>query len=116
MSNNMILDRLEGVNNRFDEVGRLISEPDIVSDMKRYIKLNREYKSLEPIINVYKDYKNLMSNIAGAKHILATEKDDEMREMAKTELEELNVRVAPLEEEIRMLLLPADPEDEKRLF
>jgi peptide chain release factor 1 len=112
----MILDRLEGVKNRFDEVGRLISSPDIISDMKRYIQLNREYKNLEPIINVYKDYKNLLSNIDNAKHILATEKDDEMREMAKAELEELNGRVEPLEEEIKMLLLPADPEDEKNIM
>lgn len=113
MSDNMILERLEGVKNRFDEVGRLISEPGIISDMKRYIQLNREYKNLEPVINVYKAYKNLLSNISSARQMLATEKDEELREMAKTELDELNVQITPLEEEIRMLLLPADPEDQK---
>jgi peptide chain release factor 1 len=113
MSGNLILDKLEGVKNRFDEIGRLISDPGIISDMKKYIQLNREYKNLEPVINVYKEYKNLLSNIATARQILASEKDEEMREMAKAELEELNGKVNPMEEEIKMLLLPADPEDEK---
>jgi peptide chain release factor 1 len=113
MSNNLILDRLEGVSARFDEVGRLLTAPDVMSDMKRYIQLNREYKELKPIINVYKEYKDLMSNITGAKDILATEKDEEMREMAKNELDELWPRVVPMEEKIKILLLPADPQDDK---
>ncbi len=113
MSDNMIFDRLEGVKTRFEEVGRLITEPEIVSDMKRYVRLNKEYKDLEPVINVYIEYKNLLSNISSAREMLATEKDEELREMAKTELEELSVQVEPMEEEIRLLLLPADPEDDK---
>jgi len=113
MNGNLILDRLEGVKDRFEEVGRLITEPGIISDMKRYIQLSREYKNLEPIINVYKTYKNLLSNIDSAKQMLATEKDEELREMAKSELDELYGKVTPMEEEIKMLLLPADPEDEK---
>ncbi len=113
MSSNLILDKLEGVKERFEEVGRLITEPEIVSDMKRYVKLNKEYKDLEPVIKAYKDYKNLLSNIATAKNILASEKDEELREMAKTELEELSEQVDPMEENIKFLLLPADPEDDK---
>ena len=67
MSNNLILEKLEGVKNRFEEVGRLITQPDVISDMKRYIRLNKEYKDLEPIIAAYKEYKNLLSNISSAK-------------------------------------------------
>jgi peptide chain release factor 1 len=113
MSGNLILDKLEGVKDRFEEVGRLINEPEIISDMKRYVKLNKEYRDLEPIIQAYKDYKNLLSNIATAKKMLSSEKDEEMREMAKTELDELYQQVEPMEENIRYLLVPADPEDDK---
>ncbi len=113
MSDNFILDKLHGVRQRFEEVGELLTQPDIVSDMKRYVKLNKEYKELGPVVEAYKKYSNLLSNIKDAKEILATEKDDELREMAKMELEELNDQVAPLENEIKLLLLPADPEDSK---
>ena len=113
MSKNMLLDRLEGIKLRFEEVGQLITDPDVISDMKRYVKLNKEYKDLEPLVETYKEFKNLLSNIESAKEIVATEKDEEMREMAKMELDELEPRLAPLEEEIKILLLPKDPEDEK---
>ncbi|MFC2104829.1 peptide chain release factor 1, partial [Bacteroidota bacterium] len=83
------------------------------NDMKRYVKLNKEYKDLEPIVEAYHEYKNILSNIKSAKDILATEKDEEMREMAKMELDELEEKVYPLEEEIKILLLPKDPEDDK---
>lgn len=109
----MILDKLEGVKIRFDEVSELITDPEIISDMKRYVKLNKEYKSLEPVIEAYKKYKDIVSNIADSKEILATEKDEEMREMAKMELDDLDSQIGPLEEEIKILLLPADPEDDK---
>lgn len=109
----MILDRLKGVKDRFEEVGRLINEPDIISDMKRYVKLNKEYKDLEPIILAYNEYYNVISNINSARVILNTEKDEELREMAKMELETLNDRLPGMEEEIKILLLPADPEDTK---
>ena len=113
MSNNLILDKLEGVYKRFMEVGKMLAEPDVINDMKKYIQLNREYKELNPIIEVFKKYKDLISNIGTAKDILATEKDEEMREMAKAELEDLMPRVEPMEEQIKLLLLPADPQDEK---
>ncbi len=113
MATNLILDKLEGVKKRFEEVGNLLTEENIVKDMKRYIQLNREYKELDPVVNAYKNYKILLSNIDDAKQILASEKDEEMRSMAKEELDMLYVKVAPLEEEIKILLLPADPEDDK---
>jgi len=113
MSNNLIIDKLEGVKQRFIEVGELLTKQEILSDMEKYIKLNKEYKSLQPIIEAYERYKLTLSNIASTKELLATEKDEEMREMAKAELEELNSRIPEMEEEIKMLLIPVDPEDEK---
>jgi len=113
MAKNLILDKLEGVKNRFIEVGELITKPDIVNDMKRYVKLNKEYKELEPVVEAYDRYKDLLSNIGNAKEILSNDKDEDMRIMAKEELDGLMDKVAPLEEEIKILLLPVDPEDEK---
>jgi len=109
----MLLEKLKGVADRFDEVARLITEPEIITDMKRYVKLNKEYKSLEPVVKAYHDYKNVLDNIASSREILDVEKDQEMREMAKEELDLLTSRVKDMEEEIRILLLPSDPEDEK---
>lgn len=109
----MILSRLEGVATRFEEVGKLINEPEIISDMKRYVKLNKEYSQLEPLVQAYFNYKNLLSNIDSAKQIISEEKDEELRDMAKEELDELNERKAPMENEIKMLLVPDDPEDDK---
>ncbi len=113
MAENMIMEKLEGIHRRFEEVGELITQPDIVSDMKKYVRLNKEYKQLEPIIEAYSEYKNILSNLASSKELLNTEKDEEMREMAKMEIEELNQQVKPLEEKIKFLLIPKDPEDDK---
>ncbi len=113
MNKNLILEKLEGVKTRFDEVAHLIIQQDIIADMKRYIKLNKEYKSLEPIITTYKEYSNVLDNIKSSKELLATEKDEEMREMAKMELDELAERKIKLEEDIKILLIPTDPEDDK---
>jgi peptide chain release factor 1 len=113
MANNTILERLKGVKARFVEVGELLTKPDVLSDMERYIKLNREYKDLQPIIESYERYKLALSNITSTRELLSSEKDDEMREMAKAELEELNSQIPEMEEEIKMLLVPVDPEDEK---
>jgi peptide chain release factor 1 len=113
MANNMILERLEGVKQRFIEVGELLTQSDILSDMERYVKLNREYKDLQPIIESYERYKLALTNITSTKELLSGEKDEEMREMAKAELEQLNSGIPDMEEEIKLLLIPVDPEDEK---
>lgn len=113
MANNIILERLEGVKHRFMEVGELLTNHEVLSDMKKYIKLNKEYKDLQPIIEAYEKYKLTLSNITSTKELLSVEKDEEMREMAKMELEELNARIPEMEDEIKMLLIPADPEDTK---
>ncbi|MBS3775268.1 MAG: peptide chain release factor 1 [Bacteroidales bacterium] len=113
---NMILQKLEGVKMRFDEVSELITDPDIMADMDRYVKLNKEYKDLQPIIEAYEEYKQLLENIKTDKEILENEKDEELREMAKQELDELNNKKDPLEDKIKMLLIPKDPEDDKNAF
>ncbi len=109
----MILEKLEGIKIRFEEVAQLINDPNVVSNMKRYVKLHKEYKNLEPIIAAYNEYKNIMSNITSTQEMLVDEKDEEMRDMAKMELDEYIKREKELEPEIRMLLVPKDPEDEK---
>jgi peptide chain release factor 1 len=113
MSKNLILSKLEGVKERFEEVGRLLNEPGVMSDMKNYIHLNKEYKELDPVVAAYKEYKNTLINIDSTKELLAVEKDDEMREMAKAELDELTGKVAEMEENLKILLLPTDPQDDK---
>lgn len=113
MAANIILDKLEGVKTRFEEVSRLVNEPETMQDMKKYVALNKEFKELEPLIATYKDYKNLLDNIEEAKVMLKEETDDEMREMAKMELDALIEKQPQLEEEIKIMLLPKDPEDEK---
>ena len=113
MSDNPILEKLESIRVKFHEISEQLTNPDVISDMKRYIALNKEYRTLEPLIESYKIFKDALSNIQAAKEILANEKDEEMREMAKMELDELNNKVAGMEEEIKMLLLPKDPEDLK---
>ena len=109
----IILEKLEGVKIRFIEVGEQITDPEIISDMKKYVKLTKEYKNLEPVVAAYDTYKNIVSNINDSKAIIAEESDEEMREMAKMELNDLESQIRPLEEEIKILLLPADPEDDK---
>ncbi|HSV77200.1 MAG TPA: peptide chain release factor 1 [Bacteroidales bacterium] len=109
----MLLEKLQAINSRYEEVARLINDPGIVSDMKRYIALSKENKDLIPIITAYKDYKNILDNIKSTREILAMEKDPEFRELAKVELDHLQEREKTLEEEIRILLIPVDPQDEK---
>lgn len=90
-----------------------MSDPAAMTDMKHFVKLNKDYKELEPVVNAYKTYKNLLANIENAKEILDNEKDSEFREMAKEELEELQPKLKELEERIRLLLIPKDPQDSK---
>jgi peptide chain release factor 1 len=113
MGENTILSRLEGVRLRFEEVGLLITDPSIMSDMKRYVKLNREYKQLEPVVEAMNAYRDILSNIESAKEMLSVEKDEELREMAKEELDLYQGQLGPLEDDIKLLLLPKDPEDDK---
>lgn len=110
---NSILEKFENIKYRFDEVGQQITDPNIMKDMKRYVKLNQEYKRLDDLVKSFTRYKNVIDNIESTKKILASENDEEMREMAKEELEDLESQVEPKEQEIKLLLVPADPEDGK---
>lgn len=108
-----LLNKLEAIHFRFIEVGKMITDPDIIADMDRYVKLNKEYRDLEEVDQSYLDYKNLLDNLTNAKAMLETETDPEMREMAKMEIDELENRRPELEENIKVLLIPKDPEDDK---
>ncbi|HKL96084.1 MAG TPA: peptide chain release factor 1 [Paludibacteraceae bacterium] len=111
--NNTLISRLEGLSARFEEVSTLITDPTIVSDMKRFVKLNKEYSELDKIITKRNEYQRFLRNLAEAKEILDTENDPEMREMAKAEIEAIEPKIGPLEEQIKLLLVPVDPEDSK---
>ena len=108
-----MLEKLEAVYAHFKEIELLLSSPEISSDIQRFTKLNKEYRDLEEIVESYFEYKNLFHRIAEAKDILKNEKDRELRDMAKEELDELEPKLEPLEEVIRLQLLPKDPEDAK---
>jgi len=107
-----LLEKLEGIKLRFEEVATQITDPEVISNTKKYIKLNKEYKELEKVVDVYKVYKNILENIGNAKEMLK-EDDPEMKEMAKMELDELESKLPGLEEEVKILLIPSDPEDSK---
>ena len=108
-----MLETLEGIHARFKEVELLLSSPEIASDMKQFTKLTKEYSDLKQLVERYFEYKNLLGNLAEAKEILENSNDPEMKEMAKEEFEDLNGKQGPLEEEIKLLLIPKDPEDDK---
>src|SRR6187397_2102096 len=109
----MLLEKLELVKSRFSDVEKELSNADAMSDMKRFAQLNREYKELQRIVEKYHDLQNVLSNLDHSKDVLRNEKDEEFKDMARKELEELENRKVALEEEIKVLLIPADPEDEK---
>ena len=111
-----LLKKLEAIHFRFIEVGNLITDPDIIADMKRYVKLNKEYRDLEILDQTYKTYSNLLSNLKSARELLESETDEEMREMAKMEISELDEKRPLLEEEIKVMLIPKDPEDDKNVI
>ncbi len=108
-----MLDKFKEIEARFHEVNDLIIQPDVIADQKRYIKLNREYKELKDIMDVIEKYRTIHGRVEEARHLQKTEKDPEMREMANMELEENLPQLEALEDEIRMLLVPKDPEDAK---
>lgn len=110
-----MLEKIEIIKQRFDEVSDLIIQPDIISDQKRYVKISKEYKDLKKILDRGQLYKTLVSNIEEAQEIIADGSDPEMVEMAKIELEDAKGQLPKLEEEIKVLLIPKDPEDAKNV-
>ena len=110
-----MLEKLKLVENRFAELSELIIQPDIISDQKRYIQISKEYKDLKKIIDKGEVYKNLIANKSEAQEIISIEKDDEMIEMAKMQLEEVEAELPKIDEDLKVLLIPKDPDDSKNV-
>lgn len=108
-----MLEKLEAIKKRWEETGNMLAEPNVTSNMKRFAELNKEYKKLQQIVDVYKEYHNLISNIDTNKKIISTEKDEELRSMAKEDLDILQTQKELFENKIRLMLIPKDPQDSK---
>lgn len=113
--NNSILQKLEGLESRFEEVSTLITDPEVIADQQRFVKLTKEYKDLSDIMDARKRYINCLESIKEAKDILANESDAEMKEMAREQLAENEAVQPQIEEEIKIALIPKDPEDGKNV-
>ena len=108
-----MLEKLAAINNRYIQIGEQMADPDAVADMKKFVQLSKDYKELEPVVEAYHVYKDVVENMESSKEIIKTETDDEFKEMAKDELVDLVKRKEEMEEEIRLLLIPKDPQDAK---
>jgi peptide chain release factor 1 len=113
MDHNTILERLQGLSQRFDEISLLITDPSVIADRQRFVKLNKEYHDLEKIITAQKEYQQRLQHLEEAKMILESESDQEMRDLAKEEMDAIQQELPDLEEKIKLLLIPDDPEDAK---
>ena len=113
MAENTLLEKVLSLEGKFKSIQDQLSDPSVMSDMKKYVQLNKDYKELEPIIQKGHEYEKTVSDLQSAKDILLNEKDDELREMAREEIAELEPRIPELEQEIKLLLIPADPDDSK---
>ncbi len=113
MADNNILSKLDGLKEKFQSISAQIADPEVIADMKRYVQLNKEYKELEPIIAAGEKYRKMLLDCEGAKDILQNEKDEDLREMAKEEIAMIEEQLPEMEEQIKILLIPADPQDSK---
>ena len=116
MAESNILNKLEGLVARYEEVSTLITDPNVISDQRRYVKLTKEYKDLGKIMAARKEYMGHLQNIEDAREMLAMEDDAETKEMLREEMSASERRIPELEEEIKLLLIPADPEDDKNVI
>ena len=113
MADSSILLRLDGLKLKYEETAQKLTDPEVIADVKQFVQLTKEYKELEPIIETSERYRTAIANLAEAKDILANDKDEEMREMARMEISELEPQLEQMEEEIKLLLIPKDPQDDK---
>ena len=113
MADNSILIRLDGLKLKYEEIGQKLTDPEVIADVKQFIQLTKEYKELETIIETSERFRTAIANLAEAKDILANDKDEEMREMARMEIAELEPALVKMEEDIKLLLIPKDPQDDK---
>lgn len=111
-----MLEQLEAINERFNEVAQQMTQPEIVSDMNKYKTISKEYKDLEKIVNKYKEFQNILSNIDSAKDVISTEKDEDFRDMAKVELDELTPQKEAMEAMLKEMLIPTDPDDSRNII
>ena len=113
MADNSLLEKVLGLQEKYEALQAQLSDPEVISDMKKFVQLNKEYKELTPIIEAGNEFKKIIENYEMAKEILATEKDEDLREMAKEEIAEIEPTLPEWEEKIKLLLIPADPQDSK---
>lgn len=113
MSDNTLVEKIQSLHSKYHSLSEQISDPNLMSDMKKYVQLNKEYKELEPIIEAGDKYCKMVADYEGAKEILQNEKDEELREMAKEEVAEIEEKLPEMEEKIKLLLIPKDPQDSK---
>ena len=109
MADNSILMRLDGLKLKYEEVGQKLTDPEVIADVKQFIELTKEYKELEPIIETSERYRTALANLAEAKDTFANDKDEEMREMAREMIAEIEPTIEPMEEEIKLLLIRRMP-------
>jgi len=115
MPQSPLLQRLEGLDARFEEIGTLITDPNVIADQRRYVKLTREYKSLETLLDAANRYRKTLEDIEQAHAVLDAENDEELRTMAREEIDANQAKLPQMEEEIKLLLIPEDPEDSKNV-
>lgn len=116
MDGEKLLEKLDGLEARFQEIGLLITDPSVIADMKRYVRLNREYHDLEPVLKARSEYITTRRNLSEAQELLSEETDQEMRQMAREEIDAATARLSELEEAIRLMLVPSDPQDDKNVI
>ena len=113
MADTSLLTRLDGIEARFEEVATLITAPDVIADMKRYVRLTKEYKELQRLTEATARYRSLLADIDDSRELLESESDPELRQMAREQLDNAQQAIPAMEEDIKLLLIPADPEDGK---
>ena len=113
MADNSILIRLDGLKLKYEEIGQKLTDPEVIADVKQFVQLTKEYKELEPIVETSDRFRTALANLAEAKDVLANEKDEEFREIAREEVATLEPAIEKMEEDIKLLLIPKDPQDDK---
>ena len=105
--------RLDGLKLKYEEIGQKLTDPEVIADVKQFVQLTKEFKELEPIVETSDRFRTALANLAEAKDVLANEKDEEFREIAREEVATLEPAIEKMEEEIKLLLIPKDPQDDK---
>ena len=113
MAENTLLEKVLSLQGKFQSLQEQLASPEVIADMKKFVQLNKDYKELEPIIKTGLEYKRMIDNLTEAKDVLMNEKDDELKEMAREEISEIQAKLPQMEQDIKLMLIPADPDDSK---